>query len=202
MDTSPDPQDTAVPDLGLAASPASRDVQAEPAIPTVEQPALLSPAQRQAWDRLNQPDATVTDAAAFAGVSRTQFYRWVDTDPTFRALYTAWQQQQQRAGEGLLFAGEAVSVEVIFQAARDRRDLSAAKFIVKQALAHRQWQQRVHEQRERAQERAFERAQRRDDRAREQTLRREERARERAQRRDERAREQAQRRGDKHAKND
>ena len=129
MDTSHDLQATAAPDLGLSAPPASPDVQAEPALPTPPTPpaaeplVVLSPAQRQAWDRLNQPDATVTDAAAFAGVSRTQFYRWVDTDPTFRALYTAWLEQQQRAGEGLLFAGEAVSAEVIFEAVRDRRDL-------------------------------------------------------------------------------
>jgi hypothetical protein len=201
VNTSHDLQDKALTDIGLSASDASRDSQVEPpAISTSEpseQEAALSEPQRQALERLNQPNATVTAAAAVADVHRGTFYRWVDTNPTFRALYTTWLRQQQRAGEGDLFASEAACVEVIAEAVRDRRDLSAAKFIVKQALARRQWHYRVHEQRERAQERAYERTQRREDLAREQTLRREERARERAQRREERAREQAQRREDK-----
>jgi hypothetical protein len=196
MSTSIDPTDKTVSDIGLSASDASRDSQAEPAIPTPEQQVALSEPQRQAIDRLNQQDATVTDAAAFAGVNRSTFYRWVDANPIFRALYTTWLRQHQRAGEGQLFVSEAAAVEVIAEAVRDRRDLSAAKFIVKQVLARKQWHHRVHEQRERAQERAYERTQRREERAREQTLRREERARERAQRREERAREQAQRRAD------
>jgi len=202
MDASVDTSDKALSDIGLSGSDASRDSHTEPAeatIPTPEQPEriALSEAQRQAIDRLNQQDATVIDAAASAGVHRSTFYRWVDNDPNFRALYTAWLQQLQRAGDGQLIACEAAAVDVIAEAVRDRRDLSAAKFIVKQALARRQWHHRIHEQRERAQERAYERAQTREDRAREQTLRREERARERAQRREKRAREQSQRREDR-----
>jgi hypothetical protein len=197
MSTSTDPQHKSVAEIGLSASPASRDSQAEPATPTPEEQVLLSDSQRHALEWLNQKNATVSDAAEFAGVSRSTFYRWVDSDPNFRALYTAWLRQHARLGDAQIFASEVASVDAICQAVRDRGDLSAAMFIVKQAAARRQWQHRVREQHERTQERAHERALRRDDRAREQTLRREERARERAQRREERAREQAQRREDR-----
>jgi hypothetical protein len=197
MSISTDPQHKSLPDIGLSASPASRDSQAEPATLTPEPQVLLSDPQRHALEWLNQKNATVSDAAEFAGVSRSTFYNWVDTDPNFRALYMAWLRQHARVGEAQIFASEVASVDAICQAVRDRGDLSAAMFIVRQAVARRQWQHRAHEQRERAQERAHERALRREDRAREQTLRREERARERAQRREERAREQAQRREDR-----
>src|SRR5438552_279121 len=104
MNTSIDPTDKALSDIGLSASDASRDSQVEPAEPVIPTPepteqVALSEPQRQALDRLNQHDATVTDAAAFAGVHRGTFYRWVDTNPNFRALYTTWLRQQQRAGE-------------------------------------------------------------------------------------------------------
>jgi hypothetical protein len=200
MSTSPDPQHKSLPDIGLSASPASPDSQpADPSTPTPDesQLLLLSGPQRHALEWLNQKNATVSDAAEFAGVSRSTFYHWVDTDPNFRALYLAWLRQHARVGDAQIFASEAASVDAICQAVRDRGDLPAAMFIVRQAVARRQWQHRLHEQRERAQERAHERALRREDRAREQTLRREERARERAQRREERARDQAQWRADR-----
>jgi hypothetical protein len=203
MNTSIDPDPKSSADIGLTASPASRDIQAGTAppaptpAPTPDRPVEFSEPQQQVIEWLNQKDATVSDAVEFAGVSRTTFYNWVDTDPNFRAIYMTWLRQQGRVGDAQIYASEVAAVETICDAVRDRRDLSAAKFIVNQAFARRQWQHRVHEQRERAQERAHERALRRADRAQEQTLRREERARERAQRREERARELAQRREDR-----
>jgi hypothetical protein len=198
MSTSTPPQVKSGPDIGLSASRASRDSQAEPATPTPSQPVDLSDSQRQALEWLNdQTNPTVTDAAEFAGVSRTTFYRWVDTDPTFRALYMAWLRQQKRVGDAQVFASEPGLVEMICEAARDHRDLSAAKFIVKQAVARRQGYQREAEQQARARERAQTRAERRADRARELAQRREDQARELTQRRDDRAREIAQRREDR-----
>jgi hypothetical protein len=176
MNTSNDPQHKPVPDIGLSASPSSQDSQpAKPETETPEKPVVLSEPQRQALEWLNEENATVSDAAKFAGVSRTMFYKWVDTDPNFRALYTAWLRQQKRASDAPFFASELASVEAICEAARDRHDLSAARFIVKQAAARRQRQQRLQQQQERARERAQERAQRREDRLREQAQRREDR---------------------------
>jgi hypothetical protein len=200
MDTSTDPQHNSSPDLGLSASAASPESQLQPRLqPPPEPPSpALDEAQRHALEWLNdEKDATVTDAAEFAGVSRTTFYKWVDRDPDFRLLYLAWLQKQTRVGDGQVFATEVASVEAICDAVRDRGDLSAAKFIVKQAVARRQSYQRQLQHRERLRERAQDHAQSREDRLREHAQRREDRAREIAQRREDREREFQQRRADR-----
>jgi hypothetical protein len=169
MNTSPDHQHKPSQDIGLSASTASRDTQATPAS---DPPVVLTEPQRQALEWLSEKNATVGDAAEFAGVSRSTFYRWVDSDPNFRALYMAWLRQQERVSDAQIYASEVASVDAICEAVRDRRDLAAAKFIVKQAASRRQWNQRLRQHQERSRERARERAQQREDRAREQAQRR------------------------------
>jgi hypothetical protein len=78
-----------------------------------------------------------------------------------------------RLGDAQVYATEVALVDAICDALRDRRDLSAAKFIVKQAVTRRQSYQRLLQNRERMRERAQDRAQRRDDRMREHAQRRE-----------------------------
>src|SRR5436309_3436438 len=99
MDTSNDPQHNSPTELGLSASTASADSPLQPPPPEP----VLDEQQRRALEWLNEPDATVIDAAEFAGVSRSTFYRWVDNDPNFRVLYLAWLQKQMRASDGQVF---------------------------------------------------------------------------------------------------
>ena len=87
MNTSLDPDPKLPADIGLSASHASRDIQASTAtpaptpVPAPDLPVELSEPQRQVLEWLNQKNATVSDAVEFAGVSRSTFYNWIDTDP-------------------------------------------------------------------------------------------------------------------------
>src|SRR5437764_191730 len=117
----------------LSAPSQAPDNQLQPQQPQLQPPeapvAVLDDAKRNALEWLNnEKNATVSDAAEFAGVSRSTFYHWVDHDPQFRLLYLTWLQQHQRIGDGQVFAAEVASVDAICDAARHGGDLSAARF--------------------------------------------------------------------------
>jgi uncharacterized protein YerC len=51
---------------------------------------------------------TFRQAAQAAGVSRPTIYRWVQSDPHFRAAYNAWKQEQTESALMRLTIADAV----------------------------------------------------------------------------------------------
>ena len=121
----------------LSASPASANTATEiGVIQTADRQVILSEPQRQVLEWLyNEEGATVKDAAEFAGVGRATIFRWIQADPDFNALYTAWRQQQEQAKEVQLSGLEAAALNVLNDAVRRRGDVRAAQFILKQMTA-------------------------------------------------------------------
>ena len=127
-------------EIGLSASPASRDSHAEPlASNELAQLALvLSEPQRQALEwLLTEENATVKDAAEFAGVTRATVSRWLNHDPNFRAAFEQWKRNQETVNEAQMVGIEAAALNVLDEAIRKRHDLRAAEFIIKQVTARR-----------------------------------------------------------------
>lgn len=62
---------------------------------------LLSFDQQTALEQLLS-GMSVTQAAASSDVGRTTLYRWLKSDPTFRAAYNEWHQQMRRSTESKL----------------------------------------------------------------------------------------------------
>jgi transposase len=70
-------------------------------------------------------------AAEAAGVGRTTIYRWVQSDPRFRAAYNAWQQETRESAHARLLKLTEKAVEVV-EAALRRSDAKTAVALLKQ----------------------------------------------------------------------
>ena len=111
--------------------------------PLVERVASLDDQQQQALEWLvSTENPTVKDAAEFAGVSRSTVSRWLNDDPNFIAAYTAWREQQAKVNEAHMAGLEASALNVLAEAVRQRRDLRAAMFVIRQMMVERRQQQK------------------------------------------------------------
>jgi predicted transcriptional regulator len=126
-------------EVGLTASGMNRDLLAEARrLEVGEAKEILSEEQRQALEwLLTGEGATVKDAAEFAGVARSTVSRWLNSDPAFGAIYEAWRQQQEKTNEAHMVGLEASALDVIGEAIRQRRDVRAAEFVIKQMMGRR-----------------------------------------------------------------
>ena len=80
--------------------------------------------------------STFRHAAEAAGVARPTIYRWMQTDPHFRAAYNAWKQEQGESARGRLLQLADEAVDVIANALRGN-DRKAAVQVLKSAGALR-----------------------------------------------------------------
>ena len=126
-------------EVGLTASAMARDSLAEARrLELGEEKEILSDVQRQALEwLLTGEGATVKDAAEFAGVARSTVSRWLNSDPAFSEIYEAWREQQLKTNEAQMVGLEASALDVMGEAIRQRRDLRAAEFVIKQMMARR-----------------------------------------------------------------
>src|SRR5579884_1980191 len=69
-------------------------------------------------------------AAEAAGVGRTTIYRWVQSDPHFRAAYNAWQHETRESAHARLLKLTEKAVEVV-EAAMRRSDEKTAVALLK-----------------------------------------------------------------------
>ena len=75
-------------------------------------------------------------AAEVAGVSRATVYRWVQTDPHFRAAYNQWQQEQAESARARVLGLADKAVQVVDKAL-DRQDEKVAMGMLKHLGAMR-----------------------------------------------------------------
>src|SRR5437899_2039273 len=81
----------------------------------------LSQKQQAALAEL-QRGATFKGAAEAAGVNRVTLYRWVKSDPSFRAAYNAWEQAAcESARARLVMAADAAVSGIVNRVAVDPR---------------------------------------------------------------------------------
>jgi transposase len=126
-------------EVGLTASGMARDSLAEARrIELGVEKEIFTDAQRQALEwLLTGEGATVKDAAEFAGVARSTVSRWLHSDPAFSAIYEAWREQQLKTNEAQMGGLEASALDVMGEAIRQRRDVRAAEFVIKQMMGRR-----------------------------------------------------------------
>jgi hypothetical protein len=111
---------------------------------------VLSEPQRRALEwLLSEEGATVKDAAEFAGVARSTVSRWLNSDPDFKAIYETWLAHQRQMNDAQLSGMEATALDVLHEAVRQRRDVRAAEFIIKQVTARRQRAERERQREQR-----------------------------------------------------
>lgn len=82
----------------------------------------LGQTQEAALDAL-RTGSTFRQAAQAAGVSRPTIYRWMQSDPHFRAAYNAWKQEQIESARSRIIRLTDKAVDVVegALAANDRR---------------------------------------------------------------------------------
>jgi transposase-like protein len=81
--------------------------------------------------------STYRQAAEAAGVSRPTIYRWMQSDPHFRAAYNAWKQEQTESARGRLLKMADQAVDVLEQGLR-ANDRHVAMQVLKGTGALRQ----------------------------------------------------------------
>ena len=118
---------TYTPSLPAATSNAS-DLKPQTDIPNRQ--VLLSQPQQLALEWLTT-GGTLSEAAQFAGVCRQTVARWMREDPDFRAVYEAWREQVAEVTKGRLLALSQSAIDTLEYAVRDRRDVRAAQFVLK-----------------------------------------------------------------------
>src|SRR5947199_259800 len=69
-------------------------------------------------------------AAEAAGVGRTTIYRWVQSDPHFRAAYNVWQRETRESAHARLLKLTEKAAEVV-EAAMGRSDEKTAVALLK-----------------------------------------------------------------------
>ena len=81
-------------------------------------PAAELPAPQQEALAAIKAGLSFPKAAETAGVGRTTIYRWVQSDPHFRAAYNAWQQETRESAHARLLKLTEKAVEVVEVAMR------------------------------------------------------------------------------------
>jgi transposase len=100
-------------------------------LPAVEAgPAEGLPAPQQEALAAIKSGLSFPKAAEAAGVGRTTIYRWVQSDPHFRAAYNAWQQETRESAHARLLKLTEKAVEVV-EAALRRSDEKTAVALLK-----------------------------------------------------------------------
>ena len=85
---------------------------------------VMRPKKRTAFEAL-RGGSTFRQAAEAAGVNRATLYRWVQSDPKFRAAYNAWQQELVESSRARLLTFVEQAVEVVGKAIiRDDRKVA------------------------------------------------------------------------------
>ncbi len=98
--------------------------------PVVERQVALSDPQEMALEWLMN-GGTVVDAAQYAGVCRQTIFRWLSSDPDFRAVFDNWREQVTTFTDGQLLGLADSAVATLANATRNRQDVHAAEFLIK-----------------------------------------------------------------------
>jgi hypothetical protein len=93
-------------------------------------PAADLPAPQQEALAAIKAGLSFPKAAEAAGVGRTTIYRWVQSDPHFRAAYNAWQHETPESAHARLLKLTEKAVEVV-EAAMRRSDEKTAVALLK-----------------------------------------------------------------------
>ncbi len=94
---------------------------------------VLSDPQIRALEWLTT-GGSITEAAQFAGVARQTVTRWLKDDQDFKEIYDGWREQIMTMAEGQMFSLAEAATATIAGAIRDKRDVKAAQFVMKQLI--------------------------------------------------------------------
>jgi len=92
---------------------------------------ILSVPQQAALEWLTG-GGSITEAAQLAGVCRQTVSEWLHNDPDFQAVYQSWRRQAMDMAEGRMVALTETALDNVTSAVREKRDLRASQFILKQ----------------------------------------------------------------------
>jgi hypothetical protein len=92
---------------------------------------ILSVPQQQALEWLTT-GGSITEAAQVAGVCRQTVSDWLHHNPDFAAAYQTWRQQSLEIARGRLAAMTETAVDNVVSAVRDKHDLQASQFVLRQ----------------------------------------------------------------------
>ena len=79
--------------------------------------------------------ASFAEAAQAAGVGRASVYRWLQTDPRFRARYNAWQSEIVQSARARMLALSDLAVGVIEDALEHKDEKVAVKVLTHMGIA-------------------------------------------------------------------
>lgn len=94
----------------------------------------LSVSQQLALEWLTT-GGSITEAAQVAGVCRQTVSDWLHNDPDFQAAYQNWRQQSLAIAQARMIAMSDAAVDNLAAAIRDKHDLRASEFLLKQLAA-------------------------------------------------------------------